>query len=58
MLTGHNNGLITLNIEEADDVKREQIRTAMREPYRTLIGHFRHEVGHYYWGRLVHGDSR
>jgi hypothetical protein len=53
VLTGHDNGLITLNIEEADDVKREQIRTSMHEPYRTLVGHFRHEVGHYYWDRLV-----
>jgi hypothetical protein len=53
VLTGHENGLITLNIEEADDVKREQIRTSMHEPYRTLVGHLRHEVGHYYWDRLV-----
>jgi hypothetical protein len=40
-------------VEEADDAKREAIRHAMREPYRTLLGHFRHEVGHYYWDRLV-----
>ncbi len=53
VLTGHEKGLITLNIEEADDVKREQIRTSMHEPYRTLVGHIRHEVGHYYWDRLV-----
>jgi hypothetical protein len=53
VLTGHANGLITLNIEEADDVKREQIRTSMHEPYRTLVGHFRHEIGHYYWDLLV-----
>lgn len=53
VLTGHENGLITVNVEEADDVKREQIRAAMREPYRTLVGHFRHEVGHYYWDRLI-----
>lgn len=53
VLTGHDAGIVTLNIEEADDVKREQIRTSMREPYRTLVGHFRHEVGHYYWDRLV-----
>ena len=45
--------MITLNIEEADDVTREQMRTSMHEPYRTLVGHFRHEVGHYYWDRLV-----
>ena len=53
VLTGHANGLITMNVEEADDVKREQIRTALHEPYRTLLGHFRHEIGHYYWDRLI-----
>ena len=53
VMTGHAGGLITLNVEEADDAKREQIRHAMREPYRTLLGHFRHEVGHYYWDRLI-----
>ena len=53
VLTGHNNGLIMLNAEEADDVKREEIRTALHEPYRTLLGHFRHEIGHYYWDRLI-----
>lgn len=53
VMTGHANGLITINVEEADDAKREQIRHAMREPYRTLLGHFRHEVGHYYWDRLI-----
>jgi len=56
-LTGHDEGLITLNLEEADDVKREQMRTSMHEPYRTLVGHFRHEIGHYYWDRLVAGTS-
>ena len=53
VLTGHANGLITLNVEEADDAGREKTRFDMREPYRTLLGHFRHEVGHYYWDRLV-----
>ena len=53
IMTGHHNGLITLNIEEADDVKREQMRTSMHEPYRTLVGHIRHEVGHHYWDRLI-----
>ena len=53
ILTGHDEGLITLNIEEADDVTREKIRKQMHEPYRTLVGHLRHEVGHYYWDRLV-----
>lgn len=53
VLTGHDEGVITLNIEEADDAKREKIRANMHEPYRTLLGHFRHEIGHYYWDRLV-----
>lgn len=53
VLTGHDNGLITLNVVEADDVEREKSRKAMKEPYRTLVGHFRHEVGHYYWDRLI-----
>jgi hypothetical protein len=53
VMTGHDNGLITLALEEADDAERERRRTMMREPYRTLVGHFRHEVGHYYWDLLV-----
>lgn len=59
IVTGHDNGLITINLIEADDAKREKIRIAMHEPYRTLLGHFRHEVGHYYWERLVRraGDN-
>jgi hypothetical protein len=55
VLTGHADGLITLNVEEADDARREKIRHDLREPYRTLLGHFRHEVGHYYWDRLIAG---
>ena len=53
VLTGHDSGLITVNIAEADDAVRENMRTGMGEPYRTLLGHFRHEIGHYYWDRLV-----
>jgi hypothetical protein len=53
VMTGHANGIITLNVEEADDVKREKIKHDLHEPYRTLLGHFRHEVGHYYWDLLV-----
>jgi hypothetical protein len=51
--TGHSKGLITLNIAEADDSERERRRLSMKEPYRTLLGHFRHESGHYYWDRLI-----
>jgi len=57
VMTGHDNGLITINIAEADDALREKNRIAMGEPYRTLIGHFRHEVGHYYWDKLVDKDG-
>ncbi len=53
ILTGHDHGEITLNVVEADDAVRAEIRQKMREPYRTLLGHFRHEIGHYYWERLV-----
>lgn len=53
VLTGHEDGIITMNIIEADDVERERMRVSMHEPYRTLLGHFRHEIGHYYWDRLI-----
>ncbi len=52
-LTGHANGVITINIAEADDAERERRRKSLHEPYRTLAGHVRHEVGHYYWDRLI-----
>ena len=58
VLTGHDNGLITVNIAEADDATRERERTRLHEPYRTLLGHFRHEIGHYYWQRLLEGQPR
>jgi hypothetical protein len=57
VMTGHASGLITLDVEEADDSRREKIRQLMREPYRTLLGHFRHEIGHYYFDRLVVGTA-
>jgi len=57
VLTGHRNGVITLNIAEADDAYRESLRTSLGEPYRTLTGHFRHELGHFYWDRLIAGSS-
>jgi hypothetical protein len=51
--TGHADGLITLDLAESDDAHREQRRAQLGEPYRTLLGHFRHEIGHYYWPILV-----
>jgi hypothetical protein len=53
VVTGHRNGVITIDVAEADDVERERHRRDLLEPYRTLLGHFRHEIGHYYWDRLV-----
>jgi hypothetical protein len=53
VLTGHSEGVITLNLAEADDAERERRRVHLHEPYRTLLGHFRHEVGHYYWDLLI-----
>jgi hypothetical protein len=58
ILTGHMNGVITINLEEADDATREKTRLNMREMYRTLLGHFRHECGHYYWDLLVRPSAR
>jgi hypothetical protein len=57
IVTGHAAGLITIDIAEADDAERERHRRDMAESYRTLLGHFRHEVGHYYWDRLVREGS-
>lgn len=53
VITGHADGLITLDASEADDARREQRRGELREPYRTLLGHLRHEIGHFYWQQLV-----
>jgi hypothetical protein len=53
IITGHQGGHITINIAEADDAARERIRKELGEPYRTVLGHFRHESGHYYWEKLI-----
>jgi hypothetical protein len=53
LMTGHAKGVITILICEGDSVIREQTRKQLLEPYRTLVGHLRHEVGHYFWNRLV-----
>lgn len=57
VLTGHNSGVVTLNIAEANSIYREHERALNIEPYRTLIGHFRHETGHYFWEQLVQINS-
>ena len=58
VVIGHENGLITIDLAESDDAYREKVRAQLAEPYRTMLGHFRHEVGHYYEWQLVRGDER
>ncbi|HEV2678357.1 MAG TPA: putative zinc-binding peptidase [Aliidongia sp.] len=58
VMTGHDNGLITLALKEADDAERERMKQLMGESYRTLLGHFRHEVGHYFWDVLVRDGGK
>jgi hypothetical protein len=55
VFTGHANGLITINIREASSAEREALRVNFGEAHRTLIGHFRHEIAHYYWEVLIRG---
>jgi hypothetical protein len=57
VLTGHANGVITVSLAEADDAERERRRQGLGEPYRTLLGHMRHESGHYYWDRLIRDSA-
>ncbi len=57
VITGHENGLITLNIEEADEAERVKNKLDLGEKYRTLLGHFRHEIGHYYWEVLIKDNN-
>ena len=57
VVTGHEEGRLTMNVVEADDAHREAMRKQLNEPYRTMLGHLRHEVGHYYWYRLVDGSE-
>ncbi|MFZ0388698.1 MAG: putative zinc-binding metallopeptidase [Solirubrobacteraceae bacterium] len=55
--TGHVNGVITIDLAESDDARREQRRRELGEPYRTVLGHLRHELGHYFQPLLVSGDG-
>ena len=65
--TGHADGVVTIDLAEVDDAHREAVRAQMAEPYRTVLGHLRHEIGHYYqpivvadWDacRALFGDER
>jgi hypothetical protein len=58
VITGHDAGIITLNVDEADFAFRENMREKMGEGYRTVLGHLRHEIGHYYWDQLIANSAR
>jgi hypothetical protein len=55
--TGHDSGVITIDLAEGDDPHREALRISLDEPYRTVLGHLRHEIGHWYWDVLVDGSD-
>jgi hypothetical protein len=55
--TGHENGVITIDLAEGSDSHREALRVQLAEPYRTLLGHLRHEIGHWYWDVLIDGSA-
>lgn len=56
VVTGHEDGVITIDLAEGDDAHRKQMRRELGEPYRTMLGHLRHESGHYFWTVLVEPD--
>ncbi len=58
VVTGHDSGVITLDLAEGDDQHRESVRQSLGEPYRTLLGHLRHEIGHWYFETLIEGTAR
>jgi hypothetical protein len=58
VMTGHDDGVVTIALAEADSAEIEKRREELAEPYRSLLGHFRHEVGHYYWDVLVRDGAR
>ncbi len=58
VLIGHDEGHIVIRTAEADDLTRERQRELMNEPYRTLLGHFRHETGHFIWNKMVRDPGK
>lgn len=57
VVTGHEHGVITIDLAEGEDPHREAVRLSLGEAYRTVLGHLRHEVGHWYWELLVERDA-
>ena len=57
VVIGHDEGVITIDLAESDAAHREKVRANLAEPYRTMLGHFRHEIGHFYEWQLVRGQE-
>jgi len=53
VMIGHANGIVTIDLAETLDARREALRVSLGEPYRTMLGHFRHEIGHYFQNVLI-----
>lgn len=58
VVIGYQEGTITLDLAESDDAHREMVRQSLGEQYRTMLGHLRHEIGHFYWWLLINGTDR
>ena len=58
VLSGHCDGLITINAAEADESFLHTMKEQMQELYRSLLGHFRHEIGHYFWLKFFNSEEK
>lgn len=52
IMMGHAAGEITINVTEADELIRLQRQRELGEQYRSMVGHFRHELAHFCFDRL------
>ncbi|MTH78159.1 zinc-binding metallopeptidase family protein [Paracoccus aestuariivivens] len=50
---GHADGVITINVVEADDAVRVERQQELGELYRSMVGHMRHEIAHFLFERLA-----
>ena len=57
IVMGHDDGVVTIDLLEADSAERVRRREMLGEPYRTMIRHFRHEIAHFLFSRLAASDG-
>lgn len=50
---GHAAGVVTIDLAESDAAEQVRRREQLGEPYRTMVGHFRHEIAHFLFERLA-----